>query len=449
MRPQPLRAALVAVVAGAGLVAVGVPAAAARAAGATAAPHVRLSPHSGPPTSTVRVSGAGFGAYRAVDIYFDTTDKALAATNGNGAFSGIQVRVPASAVPGTHYITAVQRHSGRSAQARFLVNTNWAQFGYSASHTGFNPYENVLSRSSVSGMGLDWSFTAGGGIETSPAVANGVVYTAFAASHLYALNAATGAKLWSFTPSGPRSSPAVANGVVYIGSFNGNLYALNAATGARLWSFNTGAAVDTAPAVANGVVYVESVGLYALNAATGAKLWSFAPADSDSSSPAVANGVVYAGSGDGNVYALNAATGAELWSFPIGGSVISSPAVANGVVYIGSVDGDVYALSADTGAKLWSFPTGGSVISSPAVANGVVYAASAYNNVYALSAATGARLWSFTTGGVDSSPAVANGMVYIAVDAGLYAFHLSGELGPVSRPAPGQLHPNHRLQPAG
>ena len=40
-----------------------------------------------------------------------------------------------------------------------------------------------------------------------------------------------------------QSSPAVANGVVYVGSSDGNLYALNASTGARLWNFDTGVAV--------------------------------------------------------------------------------------------------------------------------------------------------------------------------------------------------------------
>jgi len=53
------------------------------------------------------VSGTAFGAFKAVGIYFDTSDEALAATNGHGAFSGIPIRVPASAVPGTHYITAL------------------------------------------------------------------------------------------------------------------------------------------------------------------------------------------------------------------------------------------------------------------------------------------------------------------------------------------------------
>ena len=36
------------------------------------------------------------------------------------------------------------------------------------------------------------------------------------------------------------SSPAVANGVVYVGSDDGNVYALNASTGAKLWSYATG-----------------------------------------------------------------------------------------------------------------------------------------------------------------------------------------------------------------
>jgi outer membrane protein assembly factor BamB len=54
------------------------------------------------------------------------------------------------------------------------------------------------------------------------------------------------------------SSPAVANGVVYVGSEDNNVYALNAKTGAKLWSYSTGSFVESSPAVANGVVYVGS-----------------------------------------------------------------------------------------------------------------------------------------------------------------------------------------------
>ncbi len=78
-------------------------------------------------------------------------------------------------------------------------------------------------------------------------MANGVVYIGSgdpyygSDGNVYALNASTGAKLWSFPTAYPVvSSPAVANGVVYIGSYDDNLYALNASTDAKLWSFATG-----------------------------------------------------------------------------------------------------------------------------------------------------------------------------------------------------------------
>ena len=56
-------------------------------------------------------------------------------------------------------------------------------------------------------------------------MANGVVYFG-ACDILYALNASTGALLWSYGLGyGESSSPAVANGVVYIGSWDGPVFA--------------------------------------------------------------------------------------------------------------------------------------------------------------------------------------------------------------------------------
>lgn len=91
---------------------------------------------------------------------------------------------------------------------------------------------------------------------------------AFIKPGVYALNASSGALLWNNSVGNVDSTPAVANGVVYVGSFDGNVYALDASTGAPLWSYATGAFVYS-PAVANGVVYVGSdAGIYALNAST-------------------------------------------------------------------------------------------------------------------------------------------------------------------------------------
>jgi outer membrane protein assembly factor BamB len=238
----------------------------------TVTPGIVLSAGSGHPGGTVTVSGAGFAAYEAVDVYLDATDEALASASGTGNFAGITLAVPSSAVPGTHYITAVGRHSGISAQAAYTVSTNWAQFRYSLRHKGANPFENVLSPATVAQIDQDWSYTTGGFVESSPAVAGGVVYVGSFDGNVYALSAATGAKLWSFTTGGfVVSSPAVADGVVYVGSGDGNVYALNAATGAKLWSFTTGSFVDSSPAVAGGVVYASSFdgNVYAFDLAGG------------------------------------------------------------------------------------------------------------------------------------------------------------------------------------
>ncbi len=76
-----------------------------------------------------------------------------------------------------------------------------------------------------------------------------------------ALNPATGAILWQTPdPQGSKNPGflSAANGVVYAGSAagaGGNMYALDASTGAVLWSFESGGSVFSAPAVVNGTLY--------------------------------------------------------------------------------------------------------------------------------------------------------------------------------------------------
>jgi len=65
-----------------------------------AQPAVTLSVESGTPTTRLQISGSGFPASTAVAIYFDTTELALTTTGSTGAFSGIEIQVPASALPG-------------------------------------------------------------------------------------------------------------------------------------------------------------------------------------------------------------------------------------------------------------------------------------------------------------------------------------------------------------
>jgi hypothetical protein len=99
--------------------------------------------------------------------------------------------------------------------------------------------------------------------------------------------------------------------VVYVGDFDMALYALNATTGVKLWSYPIRGLFYSSPAVANGVVYAGSLDgiFYALNASTGAKLWSYAIETGGHSSPTIVDGVVYIRaanqvSPNGNTYAF-------------------------------------------------------------------------------------------------------------------------------------------------
>ncbi len=126
-----------------------------------------------------------------------------------------------------------------------------------------------VTTSSASGNGLaaiststhvqDWSFKAAATLN-APAIAGNAVYAVAQSGILYALNAVTGARLWSASlndkPAGSdKVAPSVADGVVYALNDNAVAYAFNAKTGARLWTHQAGNALVTAPVVANGIVY--------------------------------------------------------------------------------------------------------------------------------------------------------------------------------------------------
>jgi len=446
---------------------------------------ITISPKNGPPTSRLTVGGTGFPANSAVDVYFDLTDLALAATDSTGAFSKVPIQAPSWVLPGIHYITAVARANQAAAQTSFNVRTDWPQFGFTPNNQRQNPYENVLYTYNVGGLDLSWTFSTNIPTLSSPAIAGGSIFFGSYDGNLYALNATTGTKLWSYlTGSIVVSSPAVSQGNVYFGSYDGNVYALNAKNGAFLWAYSVGGAVTASPTVSNGMVYIATEGsLIALNAKTGVLAWSYGVSSISQAAPAVANGAVYVTGYDG-FYSINATTGALIWNEPLVG-MSSATAVAQGVVYAnwatdfateavntitgqerwagsfttnsfalgggmlyGGFDNGIYGTSASTGVGGWTFTTYASVVSSPAVANGVVYVGCNDDSIYALDAFSGAYLWSFQTAAIiNTSPVVANGMLYVTSnDGNLYAFSIPNGPAKVERPNPAELSPNINLK---
>jgi outer membrane protein assembly factor BamB len=370
-------------------------------------------------------------------------------------------------------------------------------FRYGPARTGFDPTESTIGIANVANLQQKW---AGGtrvfdGILTAPTVANGVVYQVSNFT-LYAFQAGAGnatncsglprfcKPLWTAAAGGfIDSSPAVVNGIAYVNSTDGNLYAFDATgrtkcsgtpkTCAPLWTAATGG-FGSSPLVAGGIVYVGSGdSLYALDAAgvvncSGTPkictpLWSAATGGQVLSSPAVVNGLVYVGSGDGKLYAFDA-TGSThcsgsprkctpVWTAATGAMISTqAPAIANGVVYISSFDNKLYAFDAagtthcsgapKTCTPLWTATTAGTGASA-AVAKGVVYVFVELpaEVLYAFDAAgsthcsgvpkTCTPLWTASPGGSEGGfrpPAVANGVVYVSGGQDLLGFDAAGSV---------------------
>lgn len=358
---------------------------------ANAAPSISLSKKSGPPTSRILVSGRGFEANVAVDIFFDTKDKALAVTNGKGEFHHATIYAPRTAHPGEHWITALQRNNDKGAQEPFLIQTNWLQLGFDNARKGNNPYENVLSAASVENLSLRWSYSdtqQGWPYGESPIVNDGILYIGHGikAYYLDALRSSTGTVLWRHRSPAPfGTTSAVADNTIYAFS-DYALHALDALTGVELWRYETcrkGGCAGTvsSPLVANGIVYVNmgdgtDTAIYALNGATGTLLWKWdAPPGGFLFPPALADGMVFTGSVDHNVYALKASTGALVWSYTTTNWVSGGPTVANGVVYALANDGTVYALNEQSGELLWQDVIDVPVGLNLAISEGVLYVA--------------------------------------------------------------------------
>jgi outer membrane protein assembly factor BamB len=399
---------------------------------AAAASVVTPTPAGAHPVQIVAISGSGFAASEAVDVYFDTTDTVLLVSSGTGTLTG-SLTIPATAAPGTHSITAIGRHSGDAAQHALSVSTPWPQLGFGAAHANVNPYENTLSTSTAPTLGTLWS-NAASATGGTPVAVNNHVYVG-TTSGVTAFNAATGATLWSknlganFT-----ASPTVVGNTLYIGDFNGNYYALNASTGATIWKVTLSGSFYGSAEVSNGVIYVGAYAgnFYALRAATGAVIWSYALTTGTDTTAALVNGNVYFGGYDNNIYCLNAATGVKIWSYTTGGHVESTPAIVNGTLYVGSDDDKVYAIGtsgAYAGYLVWSYTTGSPIYATPAVYNNHVYIGSADDNLYALNAQNGTVYFSFATNGLVRSAVAANGVVYFtSQDDNAYAITSYGSV---------------------
>ena len=292
---------------------------------------------------------------------------------------------------------------------------------------------------------LRWKFVTGGIVRSHPAIAGGVVYVSSDDGMIHALEASSGIEKWKADLGSAniparrdlgsaydyqQSSPAVADGMIYVGSGAAEVDAFDVITGKRIWQFKTSSRVRSSPTVIDGRVFIGdgSGYLHALNAKTGVELWSAQGCDIPT--PAVSGDLVYCGSrGTFEERAWEVVTGELRWQFPMGRtSVDSSARIADGTLYVGSSDAaTLFALDSATGVLKWRYSVKGYAWCSPAVSNGVVYIG-AYSlgseaGFYAVDGKTGRSIWTLTVEqGVVSSPTIADGVIYFGgMDGILYA----------------------------
>src|SRR5512139_3652338 len=114
----------------------------------------------------------------------------------------------------------VRPQAGLSSAPHNPPEADWPMFRHDLNRTGSLDTGSAYTRGDLKGV-----FSTGGPVCSSPAVVGGIVYFGSQDYYLYALDAATGDKLWAFkTGSFVDSSPTVSGGVVYFGSNDGFLY---------------------------------------------------------------------------------------------------------------------------------------------------------------------------------------------------------------------------------
>jgi quinohemoprotein ethanol dehydrogenase len=128
----------------------------------------------------------------------------------------------------------------------------WFTVGRDSQGSYYSPLDQI-NADNVTSLGFAWEYRLGTyrGLEATPVVVDGVLYTSGIAGRVYALDARTGQKIWTFDPdNNPQSmrypccdvvnrGVAIKNGLLYVASLDGRLFALDASTGKIKWSVDT------------------------------------------------------------------------------------------------------------------------------------------------------------------------------------------------------------------
>ena len=272
-----------------------------------------------------------------------------------------------------------------------------------------------------------------------PAVDGGRVFVQ-ATDQLLALDAATGATLWS-RPVRAYPAPAPTTlladaGRVFV-SETDSVLAVDATTGRTVWNFHPDSQAVVVPALDDATFYTGQRGLavvYALDRATGALRWRVDLGaghgyafQTDVKGLAVRGDTVYAnitrgldanyrGTG-GVLVALDRRDGRELWRYETTGDrhgFMQAPLpVGRLVVAVDLLGATVVAYDPAAGRVAWTYALDGNNILTSTASDGVVYVARSAGDAAAVDAATGAERWRVGKAGAALGSAVCAGGYFV------------------------------------
>lgn len=184
---------------------------------------------------------------------------------------------------------------------------NWMSLGRNYMQQQHSPLTQINTEN-VSSLGFAWAYETNSnrgrvyrGLEATPIVVDGVMYTSGAWSQVYALDAKTGKEIWRYDPDADgnyarRACCDVVNrgvqvwkGKVYVGTLDGYLVCLDASTGKLIWKADTFNdrnrfyTITSAPQIAGDKVVIGNSGgefdargyISAYDTETGAFAWRF------------------------------------------------------------------------------------------------------------------------------------------------------------------------------
>ena len=203
---------------------------------------------------------------------------------------------------------------------------------------------------------LRWQLQLAGSFGAPVVAAPGTLYFAADTYGVYSLDTMAVWQKWHFdVPGGGQpAAPAVGNGRVYVVDLlASHLFALDAETGAKIFDVAIAGSAVGAPVLGLDAVYVatKTHGLAAFDPTSGALLWQQPPTTVATMQPALlANGNLVSSTAAGDGFVLDR-SGHAISMFALGGTVSAAPIVAaddtaffstsNGVVAISPLDGSI------------------------------------------------------------------------------------------------------------